>query len=229
MKLNIFVRKLHKWLGLILAIQFIIWAGSGLLMSFLPAELLLGEHTMAKISPVFFNSNKPIPIDKLSIDAKLTIKNIDISNGNRGLMYTITDDKGKNHFFNANTGEKFTPMNKQTAVAIAQTNYSGPGAFIKADLNEDSSLWIVSFDDWESTDIHLEPKSGAIIDRANIYNRVFVYLYSFHLMDYNDRNWSNWLLRFFASVASLFVISGVYLLFKSKYKKDLGLLSKTKQ
>jgi len=229
MKLNIFIRKSHKWLGLILAIQFIIWVGSGLIMSLLPEELIAGVHTTANIPPVSFSSNKLIPIDKLSLDTELTIKSINISNGNRGFMYTITDAKGANHFFNAYTGEKFMQMDEKTAITIAQTNYSGSGVFIEAELINDSAYWAIAFDDWESTAIAIDAISGSIVQRDNNYRRAFIYLFRFHLMDYQDGNIENWLLRFFASIATLFVISGVYLLFKSKYKQDLGLQSKTKQ
>lgn len=231
MKLNVFIRKSHKWLGLILAIQFIIWVSSGLMMSIIPLDLLNGVDNIAQIQPVSFSSNKLIPVDKLSLGNEQTITSINISNGNRGLMYTLTDDKGAIHLFNANTGEKFSSMDEKTAINIAKTNYSGTETFIKSELIKinDSGYWKITFDDWESTAILLDTTSGNIVARDNNYRRAFLYLLYFHIMDYQDGKFRNWLLRFFASIATLFVISGIYLLFKSKYKNDLGLLSKIKQ
>ena len=37
------LRKLHKWVGLLIALQFVIWVGSGLVMSLLDHETVQGD------------------------------------------------------------------------------------------------------------------------------------------------------------------------------------------
>ncbi|NIP18397.1 MAG: hypothetical protein GWM87_09755, partial [Xanthomonadales bacterium] len=39
-----FFRKLHRWLGLLMALQIIAWMGSGLYFSIFPIETIRGEH-----------------------------------------------------------------------------------------------------------------------------------------------------------------------------------------
>src|SRR5687768_6013697 len=38
------IRKLHKWVGLIIALQFVMWTGSGLTMSLLDHARVEGKH-----------------------------------------------------------------------------------------------------------------------------------------------------------------------------------------
>src|SRR3546814_2325534 len=38
------IRKLHKWVGLIIALQFVVWTASGLTMSLLDADIVAGHQ-----------------------------------------------------------------------------------------------------------------------------------------------------------------------------------------
>ena len=42
--MKIFFRKLHRWLGLLMAAQIIAWMASGLYFSLFPIEHIRGEH-----------------------------------------------------------------------------------------------------------------------------------------------------------------------------------------
>jgi hypothetical protein len=42
--MKIFFRKLHRWLGLLTAVQIIAWMGSGLYFSLIPISEIRGEH-----------------------------------------------------------------------------------------------------------------------------------------------------------------------------------------
>ena len=42
------IRNLHKWVGLIIALQFVVWTASGLTMSLLDAETVAGQQHRAE-------------------------------------------------------------------------------------------------------------------------------------------------------------------------------------
>ena len=44
MKTKRFFRKIHRWLGLLMALQIIAWMASGLWFSIVPIEVIRGEH-----------------------------------------------------------------------------------------------------------------------------------------------------------------------------------------
>lgn len=44
------MRKLHKWIGLIIALQFLLWMGSGVVMSLLDASKVQGREFRVKPS-----------------------------------------------------------------------------------------------------------------------------------------------------------------------------------
>ena len=42
------MRRLHKWVGLVIALQFVLWMGSGLVMSLLPHDRVQGHEHRAE-------------------------------------------------------------------------------------------------------------------------------------------------------------------------------------
>ena len=42
--MKLFFRKVHRWLGLLMAVQIIAWMASGLYFAVFPIETIRGEH-----------------------------------------------------------------------------------------------------------------------------------------------------------------------------------------
>ncbi|MBD3647136.1 MAG: hypothetical protein HUJ31_06685 [Pseudomonadales bacterium] len=73
------IRKLHRWLGIIAAIQFTAWTVSGFYFTLIPIEEIRGEHLL-----------KPGP--EISLGALSLISPTDLVEANAGLADASVDD-----------------------------------------------------------------------------------------------------------------------------------------
>ncbi len=65
MSLKIFIRKTHKWIGLLIGIQIFFWVTGGLIMSWFPIEEVHGDHLHTTIDPVVIDPDKLYPVSEL--------------------------------------------------------------------------------------------------------------------------------------------------------------------
>ena len=57
------MRKIHKWVGLIIAIQFVLWMTSGVLMSLLDAKKVAGREFRIKPAAAAQWPGNALPVD----------------------------------------------------------------------------------------------------------------------------------------------------------------------
>ena len=234
------IRKAHRWMGVILGIQFLFWTISGLYFSWSNMDEVHGDHHKAHIHPLTSNMNLASPqqsIEKIkakdSINYVFDIHLIQIlGKPVYQIVYSKEHDRGKKtQLVNAETGDLLSPLTEKEAVAIAKINFSDTAKVTKIEYltatnahheyrEQPLPAYAVSFENPSNTTVYVASELGTVQKFRNTKWRIFDSLWMLHTMDYQSRdNISNWLLRIFSIFGLLTVVSGFVLFWVSRRKK----------
>ena len=216
------MRRLHKWVGLLLAIQFALWMTSGVVMSVLDAKKVQGREFRIKppAPPAW-------PGNVLSPGAVLAATGESVMTITSGWLlerpvYRLQNDK-RSWLVDAGSGRDMA-IDAALAANIARASYSGPGKARAARLQEPTletrahkePVWRVDFDDPEETSVYVSARSGTVLEHRNITWRLFDFFWMLHIMDYTGRvDFNNPLLVSSAIGGLWMALTGVWLLFAS--------------
>lgn len=216
------MRRLHKWVGLILAIQFVLWMSSGVVMSLLDAKKVQGREFRIKppAPPAW-------PRDVLTTDAVLATSRESVMTISSAWLldrpiYRLQNDK-RSWMVGAADG-KAVAIDTSLAADIARASYSGTGRvgtprllnFTLETRAHKEPVWRVDFDDADETSVYVSSKSGAVLEHRNSTWRLFDLFWMLHIMDYTERtNFNNPLLVSSAIGGLWMALTGVWLLFTS--------------
>ena len=216
------LRRLHKWVGLLLAIQFALWMASGVVMSLLDADKVQGkEYRIKPPAPPAWPGNVLAPDAVLAAAGERVVA---ISSGwllGRP-VYRLQNDK-RNWLVDAGNGGRVT-IDARLAENIAAASYSGPGKARAAVLQEPTletrahkePAWRVDFDDTAQTSVYVAARSGNVLEHRNSTWRLFDFFWMLHIMDYSERADFNNPLLVSSAIGGLWMaLTGVWLLFAS--------------
>jgi len=208
------IKLLHKWLSVVVALQLLIWLGSGLFFN-------LMDHSKASGNANRINTIESISIEHAGLLAPSTIlralevrqlvstnKKTTVQRRVNSLKliqllnqpYYLLNHKGGlyAHFYNehslidAYTGEPQI-IDDVMAQALAQATYSGNGqvttvikklAPIEDMLKEENTVWQVNFTDEANTSIYIDASSGRLVGHSNEDKRFADFFFKLHFMDY---------------------------------------------
>ncbi|TRO67057.1 PepSY domain-containing protein [Christiangramia sabulilitoris] len=210
------IRKAHRYLGLFIGIQFIMWTVSGLYFSWTDLDEIHGDQ-FKKEQPVhtaFANLKSPT-----ELDPALKVTSVKLQEISGEPYYYINDGI----LMDALTGKKINEINKQQALDIA-SRYMKEGFRISGieRITETGKhheyrekllpAWVISYD----TDENLKAYVGALTGNFNTVRhrdwRWFDFLWMTHTMDYEGRDdFNNMLLRSFSLLGLITVLSGFLL------------------
>ena len=226
-----FFRKLHRWLGLLMALQIIAWMSSGLYFAIFPIETIRGEHLVTDpadlntsgmenlISPAVAWS---VVSDQLAHDS--TLKTLSLSESIGQTWYRISgdsNDKGFTRLVNAHTGEVMKFLDEATAVRIATDALNVQGNINSVEMITEESkgseyrgrslpLWRVSFSEPEFLNLYIDGWTGEVVARRTTRWRIFDFLWMLHIMDFDDRDdFNTSLLQVAAALGLLVALSGL--------------------
>jgi len=221
MKARRLSQKLHKWLGLVVGIQLVIWSISGFYMVVVNIDIIHGDHL---VHPSLKLNSRDIELFSSQLKS-LANANPDAStialksmNGSEFLEIRKPDET---RLIKLSSGEEWAPIGEDTARSLAKSYYAGSGVIRASTLIETNPpreigkrplpLWRVDFDDvWGST-LYISPSTGALVTRRHTLWRVFDFLWMLHIMDYDEReDVNNLVLRIVSILAFLLVLSGVW-------------------
>ena len=212
---------LHKWIGLIVAIQVVFWVLGGLIMVALPIERVRGEHHIPEAEPAALDVSPLVPLDQAVAAAGGAAAQASLVATPRGPVWTVTPPGGAPIRLSAETGRPLPPMEPGEASGIAAGQYAGPGRPIGAELlpdapretGRDGPLWRVDFDDAEATRLYLDPETGAVVSRRSDLWSFFDLMWRLHILDFDaGENINSWWLLLIAAVTLILVITGLVLL-----------------
>ena len=232
MQLKKFIRKTHKWLGLIIGLQILFWVFGGLVMSSFPLDQVHGDHLRKEIKPKALNIQAFYPIVELLKSSDFKTVEIVTQSGFSGPQYRLTDSDNNLHFYDALTGLELEQLDDNQAITIAKSLYTGDAQVSSSELITTNSTeyrkrlpaWRIEFADSESSTLYIAADNGELLSVRNSMWRIFDFVWMLHIMDYKDRtDFNSWLLICAAALALIIAFSGIYLVFKTFKKKDFGL------
>ena len=218
------IRKLHKWVGLIIALQFVVWMGSGLTMSLLDHNAVEGHHHQAsqKHKPAAWPARMLAPAQVLAATRR-PVQMIEATWLRDRPVYRLTH-KATTWLADARDGRPVL-IDATIASTIAAADYVGegrPGApeWLKTATLEvrthPGPIWRVPFDDGDATTLYVSGQDGSILERRNNNWRLFDIVWMLHIMDYTGRQDFNNPLVITAAAGGLWIaLSGVWLLIAS--------------
>ena len=223
MKVSLKIRKIHRYLGLIIGIQFLIWTISGLYFSWTNLDEIHGDQFMKNpISKISFSGLSGL--EYISNISKLELLNI----ANEPFYWV-----NEKQLYNAKNGNKLDETTEKQAIEVVNFH-------LKEDL-EISTIekienvgphheyrgkplpaYAINFNHPEKITAYVSAKNGKFQRVRHSSWRIFDFLWMGHTMDYNGRdNFNNILLRVFSLFGVLTVLSGFSLWFvtSSLYRK----------
>jgi hypothetical protein len=217
------IRQLHRWLGLLIAIQLLLWVAGGLVMSALRLEEVRGDDRAAQRPAPLLDTTLPLrsPADVLRRQGGTPATSLTLTTLLSQPVYRLKAG-GESALVDARSGVRLSPLSRDMAMAVARADYNGPAAVAGVDWVDTPALeyrgrplplWRVRFDDERHTALYVSPATGEVVARRNDLWRIFDFVWMFHIMDYREReNFNHPLLITAAATALLFVITGLAML-----------------
>lgn len=223
MQLAFWVRRAHKWIGLVIGVQALLWMISGLYMVVVPLEVVHGDH-LAHVPTERLNPSAA-RISQASLhEAYPGITAVRMKNLLGKEVYEVKQGK-QTSLVDAVSGEKISPLDRDQIIALADAAYVGEGSIKGVEWvtkapqevgERPVPLWAVHYDEPGQTTLYFSPYTGDLVARRHELWRWFDFLWMFHIMDYEEReNVNNTLLRTASITGLLFALSGAWLLFYS--------------
>jgi len=230
-------RKLHKWLGYLLALQILAWLLGGLVMSAIPLDKVHGKHLATKaLSKSFTQADYPTSLDNITSQVANPTQILFEGFLTTPLITVISNTEQQS--FNALTGRPFEPPTKIQITANAKAHLLIDAQVISTTLLKKgtrevgykTNVWQVQFDDMLSTTLYLAASNGKVVTIRSTLWRIFDFFWMLHIMDYDEReDFNNPLLISFAATSVLFCLSGILLLIQNiRLKRFMRVNSKNK-
>ncbi|NND83483.1 MAG: hypothetical protein HKN50_13730 [Gammaproteobacteria bacterium] len=224
------LRKLHKWLAIIIGLQVLIWVSSGMIISLLDHHIASGDKTRKSVPSLhpLGSVNGLIPVARLPIDHS-AIQAIALQRIQQQLVYRIDQGSGQT-LFNALSGEPFS-ITREHAESQALASYTGAGSLQILALLPDGHIeaqghgvvWRADFDDEIATRVYIADSDGAVVAHRNRHWRIVDFLLMLHFMDYaRTHNFNNPQIIAIGFAAFWLALSGLILVKRSFRKRDFG-------
>ncbi|MDT0538224.1 PepSY domain-containing protein [Croceitalea sp. P059] len=219
-KLALSIRKTHRYLGLFLGLQFLLWTISGLYFSWTNIDEIHGDHF------------KQVPLSEPSFSDLLGTSKIEAVNSITSLELIAIADKpyywiNKKDLINAKTGLRKLEITPEEALEVASR-------YMRTDLKVNSIHQIdsvgphheyrgkplpayeISYESAENIKAYVALANGAFQTVRHREWRWFDFLWMTHTMDYQSRdNFNTIVLRAFSLLGLITVVSGFTLWFVS--------------
>ncbi len=226
------IRKAHRYLGLLVGLQLLAWTASGLYFAWNPIERVRGEDLAAEperwrsvpdgllgpaaVLAAFYAAHPDTPeVMQLTLRPLLGEPVYEVAyRASDRVRYALLD---------ARSGQLRSPIQRQEAIRIAERDFLPeapvrqvrwieqvePGGEYR---DKELPAWCVEFDHPTETRIYVAAERGLVTARRNATWRVFDFLWMLHIMDYRDRtDFNHLLLRVLSVLGLLTVFSGLLL------------------
>ncbi|MBV1911925.1 MAG: 2Fe-2S iron-sulfur cluster binding domain-containing protein [Kangiellaceae bacterium] len=223
------LKRLHKWIAILIGIQLLLWVVSGIVFSFI-------EHREVGGNFIFKNNKNDQITDAADFSGVLK----QYPQSTQITQITLL----KENFFKIELREqtllqetetgRLVTITKELVREIAIKSYGGKGQLKdivlvnqRSDENRGMKLpvWQVVFEDSYGTHLYLSSTSAEYQGVRTDSWRIFDFFMMLHFMDYGDRgNFNNGLIIFFSLVLVLFSISGMLLVTSSFSQRDFSQL-----
>ena len=243
------IRKMHRYLGLLLGLQFLMWTAGGLYFSWSNMDEIHGDHhrhpapalrTAELVSPATVTEQLRQRHPSLAVTS---LQLIDIL-GEPVYQVVYQEKTGdtapkRTQLANARTGQLRPELSQAEAIALAKSRFHGKAEVEKVDYLTSTDAhheyrenplpaYAIRFNHPSRTTVYVAAEWGTVQKFRNEKWRVFDFLWMLHTMDYATRdNFSNLLLRTFSLFGLVTILTGFILFYVSspsvrKAKKKLA-------
>ena len=221
----VFWRRIHKWVGLVLGIQFVLWTVSGAVMALLDMEKV-GGHS----APAAVESTKSWPTDLLDPASLGEVEGLVLRRLVDRPVYEVSREAGI-ALLDARTGQPVT-IDPATAQQVARQAFHHDAKVVSVERLETPNLearehegpmWRVNFGDEENSSAYVSATNGRpLVNRGDTW-RTWDFVWMLHNMDYVNRTSFNHPLIIFVAFGTLWLsFTGFYLLFKSFRRREFN-------
>lgn len=211
-----YIRKAHRYLGIIIGVQFLFWTISGLYFTWTDLDEIHGDHFLQ-------GSSEQMSVDSENINwasDSLNIHSLQLKFINHEPYFWVNDSI----LINTKSGILKQEITAEEAKSIARDKIKPEYRIREVNfLTETDShheirgrnlpVWQIEFEGGESLKAYVDAKNGDFQTVRHQDWRWFDFLWMFHTMDYEGRDdFNNTLIRAF-SVFGLLTVSSGFLLF----------------
>ena len=226
-----FFRKLHRWLGLLMALQIIAWMSSGFYFSLFPIEQIRGEHLTAPAQTVdkallLRAESLPALIAALDrhFDSDWELTSAEVINLEDTAYWRIEGQAAGLEFTRlvGAEGQGVLPrLSADEARDLANRLLLEPGRISEVEWVEEYPdnlefrgrplpVWRVAYSSPESLSLYIDPWTGELLVRRTDRWRLFDFFWMLHVMDYETRDdFNHPLLQVAALLGLVIALSGV--------------------
>jgi Na+-transporting NADH:ubiquinone oxidoreductase subunit F len=216
------MRRLHKWFGLLIGLQFVLWMASGLVMSVLDTDKVHGRQWRV-------NAAAPLawPATAMPVNAVLAASGAPVHTVASAWLLDLPvyqlSNNSASWLVRAGDGKPVV-VDASLAQQLAQASYrgsahAGPAQRLDKSLEtraHKGAVWRVDFADPDETSVYVSAQTGAVLEHRNRSWRLFDLFWMLHIMDYSERSNFNNPLLVAMSVAGLWLsLTGAWLLVAS--------------
>ena len=228
------LKKVHKWIGLLIGLQVLLWLISGLVISLLDTEKVSGKKWASASVPLLRALETASLLEPAELPAELVAGalGIDLTHRHGKPVYVVKRADGET-LVDASDAEVIV-TDGTNARQIALNDFIGDGEIVSTEKgtapdretrNSKGAYWRVNFSDRSNTSIYVSVSTGEILERRNSFWRIRDFFWMLHIMDYPGReNFNNPLIIAVALIAIWLGISGFLLLFGSFTRSDFSFL-----
>ncbi|PHR61653.1 MAG: hypothetical protein COA43_02685 [Robiginitomaculum sp.] len=216
--------RVHKWAGLILGVQIMLWFASGFFMSFFSIDKVHGDHMAEKqIAPLHIENIVSV---KTALSQYPNMNDDQTNTALRKIIlrsalgHPIWEVEGASGLVrvDAKTGLLWQGVSEAQIRTAAKTYYKGvqsPHTVLKLDTapkdyNSIVPVWQITYDDRAKTHLYISPQTGELLKVRTRLWRVFDFMWMLHIMDYKNRDNINlWWLKLLSFCALLFSLTGI--------------------
>ncbi len=226
---SIWLRRIHKWVGLVIGLQFLLWAISGTAMALLDMDEVAGGPTAEAPAPPLSAGPTAWPRVQKALSGN-PVTGLRLSSLPQGTVYQVTTARGVRLFSAADASPVL--ISPPTAAAIARAAHPD-GSAVKSVLrlkelrfavrDHELPIWQVDFDDARNSSYYISGSTGELLERRNDTWRLWDFFWMLHIMDYSERTSFNHPLIITIGFAMAWLaVTGLWLLFRTMWRHDFA-------
>ena len=210
------LRRWHVWLGWIVALPFLFWTVSGLIMVWKPIEEVRGNHLMSEAKPVRLDGPAIPPAI-----AGVPLASLKLEQRASGPRWVVTLPDGTTRLADPRSGILLPLLSAGDAAREVSARYIGKARVQSVtrtdpsnpplDLRRNIPAWKVTMSD--GTNFYVDSGSGEVVAKRTAWWRFYDFMWGLHIMDLETReDTHNPLILAFGGLAAAMTVLALVLL-----------------
>lgn len=214
-----YLRRTHRWLGVTIGVQFLLWTISGMYFTWTDLDEIHGDHFLRERTEQMSVNSQTISL----VSDSLPIHSLELKFINQEAYFWINDSI----LINAESGIPKKEISAEEAKSIARDRIKPEYQIEKVNFLTETGahheirgrslpVWQIEFKGDESLKAYVDAKNGDFQTVRHRDWRWFDFLWMTHTMDYEGRdNFNTIVLRAFSLLGLITVLSGFLLWYTS--------------